>query len=102
MGCCPHPCFLPCPQLVLAEVRREAQAVRALAASTAAVKDLEGWARSELLALTGKLKTVVGTCAAQQEQTNNQVWKWGRGGVEPRWQEGGVPVACGMQGAEPG
>jgi hypothetical protein len=58
------------PQSVAREARAEAGGARAdlAAASAAGLRQLEGWARGEMLAVTGKLKHVVASCAAQQEQ----------------------------------
>ncbi len=60
------------------EVRAEMASVRSETATTtsSAVRDVEGWARGEMLSLTGKLKSVVQSCAAQQEQGTLQVGYW--------------------------
>lgn len=63
------------------EARAEAGAARAdlAAASAAGLRQLEAWARGEMLAVTGKLKHVTASCAAQQEQVG--VGRDGRGGA---------------------
>jgi hypothetical protein len=43
------------------------------AGAAVAVRQLEGWAKGELLGLTGKVKTVLAGCAAHQQQVNLQV-----------------------------
>ncbi|WIA10290.1 hypothetical protein OEZ85_010484 [Tetradesmus obliquus] len=43
------------------------------AKSTSAVRALEGWAKGELLGLTGKVKAVLAGCAAHQQQVNLQM-----------------------------
>ncbi|KAI8467417.1 MAG: hypothetical protein J3K34DRAFT_430593, partial [Monoraphidium minutum] len=57
-------------QSVSREARAESGTARAevAAASAAGLRQLEAWVRGEMLAVTGKLKHVVASCAAQQEQ----------------------------------
>eukprot|EP00882_Tetradesmus_deserticola_P012007 GHRQ01012708.1.p1 GENE.GHRQ01012708.1~~GHRQ01012708.1.p1 ORF type:complete len:280 (+),score=121.64 GHRQ01012708.1:839-1678(+) len=43
------------------------------AASSSAVRQLEAWAKGELLGLTGKVKAVLAGCAAHQQQVNLQM-----------------------------
>jgi hypothetical protein len=45
----------------------------AAAAAAAAVRQLEAWAKGELLGLTSKVKAVLAGCAAHQQQVNLQV-----------------------------
>jgi hypothetical protein len=48
------------------------------------VRQLEAWAKGELLGLTGKVKAVLAGCAAHQQQVNLQVRRcWAMNGRGP-------------------
>jgi hypothetical protein len=94
----PPPPPLPPPpaQSVAREARAESGGLRSevAAASAAALRQLEGWARGELLGVAGQLKHVVSSCAAQQEQARlqfealQQQWEGASGALDALKAEG--------------
>ncbi|GBF98798.1 hypothetical protein Rsub_11380 [Raphidocelis subcapitata] len=77
-------------QSVAREARAESGALRAeaAAAGTGGLRQLEAWARGEMLSVTGQLKAVVAGCASQQEdaaarfEALQQQWEASGGALE--------------------